>query len=170
MPQPLDGRIDRVTREVVDSFDQAPYFTKAEVIDQAIARPVFQRTISQLRRQFRNSGIDEVYITYIRSRLDRFLQRKVRYGVRRNGRPIQVREFENYAPGAGNGPRRWRKLQAMSESDLRSCLARRRVNIAEEQAIARAYEVALALLENTPTANSVADIWEQALQQIAAQP
>ena len=163
MPQPLDGRIDAAIQQVVNGFDDAPYFLKAEAMELIVERPQFSRTIDRLRTQFRNSGIDEIYVAYIRSRLDDYLQRKVRQDSP-NGGSIRIREFECYNAGEW----RWRRLRAMSVSDLRGCLAHRRINVARDQAAIRALEAILDLLENTPTANSVEDIWDEALLEIVA--
>ena len=167
--KPIDKRIDSAVKEIVEGYGSSKYFTKDKVVGEICARKLFSRPLGQLAKQFPGTGFDEIVVEYIEKRLSSFLQQNLTYQSARG--PIKVRVYENYA--AGTGPRRWRPLQSMSATELRTCLAARTQKRASDDRVIRVYQrllnLLLEMLGEKKSEATVKDVWQEALDQAIAE-
>ena len=160
----MKQRIDRIIREAVEGFGNR-YFTKPEIMNLVVQNRTIVDILTTLRRVRQGWPLDEMLSEYIQRRLDVWLDRKMVVAQLADG-PVRMRIYECYP--VGEGSRRWRRLEAMTATDLRICIAERRRQVASHQRVIRVYEALLVLLERLPATTTVADIVEQGLQDVAA--
>ncbi len=142
------NKIDPRIKDSVDKYENK-VFAKPKLLKEICEDPKIQNIFAHVDKYFPGWEISLFIKEAIQNRIDRFLQQRDKYGVRR---------FECYA--VGHGARNWVRFKGMTTSQLRVCIQWRRAHIAKEQDVLRGYERALELLEKLGETAKVSQVYD----------
>lgn len=157
--------IEQRIKTIIESFGPR-YFTKPEVVNEILRDSQVANIFTRLSRLPRRWPINEMFIDYIGGRVSYFLQHETDVAFTTVKGPVKVRVYENYS--AGEGPRRWQRLEGMTAAELRVCITARRSQVAGHERVIRVYEAMLAILERIGPTATMGDMTTDDMAVVAA--
>lgn len=142
------NKIDPRIKDYVAKYGDK-VFAKPKLLRDICEDPKIQNIFAHVDKYFPGWEISLFIKEAIKNRINQFLQKRDKYGVRL---------FECYA--TGHGPRNWVRFEGMTTPQLRVCIQWRRTHIAQEQDVLRAYERALELLEKLGETAKVSQVYD----------